>query len=172
MTSRKTAVLALVVACFVYVLEVFLLDGWALSLLSFAVPIGILVSGQGHRSPGVVLKDKRGMLLLGVWVLMLVAVLGSRAVTERLAEAQGREIAEACGRYRQAVGRFPSRLSELAPTYLPTLPNGKWVIGSRWQYWPPKGEKEPYPGLCLHSLSYGGSCFDFPTNTLQDGPSW
>jgi hypothetical protein len=172
MITRRRFAIALVVAVLVFGIEGFVLDGWVLALLSFTVPVALLVSGRGDKSPALVLRDRRGLLLLGLWVTMMTGVLAVGEVNERLAQASAAKIGEACVKHRRAVGEFPAKLTDLVPSYLPTVPHGKWVLGSRWNYFRPKGGGDLYPRLCLASWGYGGGCFDFARNVLREGPSW
>ena len=165
--------MALVVACLLFAIEVFVLDGWVLFLFSFAVPVSILVSGKGNQPVRSVLEDRRGMRLLGAWALAFLAVLGAISANEAVAEMRGREIAKACREYRQQTGRFPSTLSDLVPGYLPAIPRAKFVMGTRWRYRAPNAATELVPQLTLDARTYSGwRSFDFSTDTLQEGPAW
>ena len=165
---------ALAVACSLFFIEVFLLDGWVLFLFSFAVPGAILVSGRGNEPVRSVLEDRRGIRLLAAWALAFILVLGAISADEALAEMRGRQIAGACRKYREEVGRYPSALSDLVPRYLPKIPSAKLVMGTRWRYWVPRPPAtDGTPHLTLDSRIYSAwRSFDFASDTLQAGPAW
>ncbi len=165
---------ALAIGALLFAFEVFVLDGWFLFVLSFAVPLSIVATGKGNQSPRLVLEDKRGLRLVGAWGLMLVLLVSANLANDMLAETQAREIAKACWGYRQQAGRVPPQLSDLVPRYIAAVPHGKLVLGSRWRYRAPSEEGAGrFPRLTLDSRTYsGGRSFDFATDTLQAGPSW
>ena len=173
MITRRSLSVAIPLGCLVFVLEVFVLDGWGLALFSFAVPLSVIISGQGGHSASILIRDKRNLLLLGSWILLFLAIMVARLANDRIAEREGRRSAAACEAYKRSVGRYPAHLADLVPDYLPAVPGGKLAVGSHWEYVPATQQSDRGPRLCLRSFAfYHSSCYDFATKSLKDGPSW
>jgi len=164
----------LAIAGVLFGIELFYFDGVVLYAFSIVIVLPLVTSGKMNKPWRVFLQDKRGLRVLAAWALMFMFLIGAIFLNEARVEAQGRTIAEACWRYRQSASRFPSRLADLVPSYLPAVPRGKWAADSRWEYWPQKtAATDQYPVLVLRSSWYPGfRTFDFTTNTLSSGPSW
>src|ERR1700682_489143 len=80
----------------------------------------------------------------GIYLLAAVAVFGSNALQNRMADRRAIKIGNACLAYHVKHQRYPRRLDELVPTFLPSVPVAKYTLGgNNFFYLSPPAGGEP-----------------------------
>jgi hypothetical protein len=79
------------------------------------------------------------LLRAAVYGVMLAVLFAHSMVEQRIMRSQAEAIVNACHAYSEDYGHLPENLSELIPSYLPTLREELGFISSRtYFYYPPK----------------------------------
>lgn len=122
-------------AAALYILDALLLNQGIVSLIvgTLALAVGLpwcawTVFTDRSRLPA----RARAVILLA---LVPAAVLGTNHLNESLARRRAEGVIAACDRYKARHGRFPEKLSQLVPEFLPKLKRPKLgLFPSRFQY--------------------------------------
>jgi hypothetical protein len=121
-------------ACVLLVLDVVLSGSFLMSYL--ACPIWFLISvvKNAIQRPA----WRLALLRIAVPALTLGLVLGNNALQWKIAEANAERIIKACEEFRTANGKYPSKLDDLVPGYLKSVPRAKYCLCLFWgefHYW-------------------------------------
>ncbi len=72
---------------------------------------------------------ERRLAKAGIYLMAAVAVFGSNALQNRMADRRAIKIGNACLAFRVKYQRYPHRLDELVPEFLPSVPVAKYTLG-------------------------------------------
>ncbi|PIS47025.1 MAG: hypothetical protein COT17_05580 [Elusimicrobia bacterium CG08_land_8_20_14_0_20_51_18] len=126
----RTAGLALAL----FLLDAFMINRGVLSFLTAALASFHVVSG----SIGSLFREKTEPFRPVRSVLFMAAaavVILSNHLNDKMARARAMEIAGACEKFRAAEGRYPGRLEELVPDFLPEIPLAKYtLLNNKFRY--------------------------------------
>jgi hypothetical protein len=149
------------VAILTFFIEAFVLDGW-LPAVSVAVALLFVQLGK-----------PRDNVTLAAPILMLAALFLIRHINDRIATTQGAALGTACESYRAQNGSYPSTLKDLVPSYLQSVPSGRFARNGRWRYTPPS-EFNPTgePLLQIASNPFGRFWWDFKARRLYFGGNY
>ena len=77
----------------------------------------------------------------GIYLIAAVAVFASNTLQNRMADRRAIKIGNACLSFRVKYQRYPRRLDELVPEFLPSVPVPKYTLGADhfFYYSPPSG---------------------------------
>jgi hypothetical protein len=158
---KKTRAILTIVAVLVIIVEATLIDGWILALLLLAVTSLLAVRDYRARRP-----VDRVVTVIGI-VTFVIVVLCNR-VNAYVVQRQGERIYAACEAFKNAEGRYPESIEELVPARLHSIPTGKFVYGSRWEYmYRRDSSASPILWLGLGGLTGDFEYFDFKNGTLK-----
>jgi hypothetical protein len=77
---------------------------------------------------------------IAVPILALALVFGNAAVQSRIATTNADRIIKACEQFTAANGRYPTKLDELLPQYLRSVPRAKYSVAfAEFSYWSLEG---------------------------------
>jgi hypothetical protein len=112
-----------------FAVDAFVLNQGAVALLVILVVLLVLLP----RALWALRKD-RGLYLqrltkAGIYLLACVAVFVANAVQNRMADRRAIELGNACLAYHAKYQRYPNRLDELVPEFLPSVPLAKYSLG-------------------------------------------
>jgi hypothetical protein len=80
----------------------------------------------------------------GIYLVTAVAVFGSNALQNRIADRRAIMIGNACLAFHLKHRRYPDRLDELVPEFLPSVPVAKYTLGGdHFFYFSPPSGLEP-----------------------------
>jgi hypothetical protein len=120
---------SLVGAAAVYTIDAFVLNQGALAVV---VALGFLVALILAVIVGALQRDwkkaRRGIVRGVIFVVAAVAVLGTNALQNWAAHRRAEVVIDACERYRAVNGRYPEKLGDLVPGFLPSEPRAKYVL--------------------------------------------
>ena len=123
-------------ACVLLFLDAVLTGSFVMSYL--ACPIWFLVSvvKNAIQRPG----WRVALLRIAAPAMTLAIVLGNNALQSKIAEANADRIIKACEEFRTANGKHPSKLEELVPEYLKSVPRAKYCLWfGDFSYWNTEG---------------------------------
>lgn len=118
-----------IVAVALYVVDAFVLAQGALAGL---VTMIMLLLGIVHVARGLFADRARiryGLSMIGIYLVMMTAVLVTLRANNQLASRRADEIVVALRAYRAATGDYPARLEDLVPAYLPAVQRAKYTLG-------------------------------------------
>lgn len=125
----------LFVAASIFVLDAFILNqGFvAVILILMALfvffPVALLVRRRDRR------KYRRRLVKIAIYVIAGVAVLGCNEFQNWLADQRAIAIGNACLKFHAKYKRYPDRLDELVPDFLPSVPVAKYTpVGNHFAY--------------------------------------
>ena len=98
---------------------------------------------------------------LGIPALIFGFVLANNAAQARVAEARSHRVVAACEAYRTVNGKFPEKLDDLVPQYMPYVPSARYCPGpwSQFLYF-----NSGSPSLLWYIFPpYGRKIYDFET---------
>ncbi len=95
----------------------------ALGALIGGVPRALLAWRRGNPTT-VRLRAAR----TGIYVAVAVLVLGANFANAQLARRRADTLIAACRQYEARHGRFPNRLDELVPDFIPSVPLAKYTL--------------------------------------------
>jgi hypothetical protein len=107
--------------------------GGGVFMMSMLVcPVWILISllQSAIHPPGF----RLALFRLGVPALILGFVLANNGAQVRVAEARSRRVVAACEAYHTANGKFPEKLDDLVPQYMPYVPSARYCPGPWSQF--------------------------------------
>jgi hypothetical protein len=126
MNQIKPYTKTLCVAASIFVLDAVILNqGFVaviLILLALFVffPFAVLQRKRDRR------KYEQRLVKIAIYVLTGVAVIGSNALQNRIADRRAIAIGNACLAYRAKYHQYPADLKELVPEFLGSVPAAKW----------------------------------------------
>jgi hypothetical protein len=74
------------------------------------------------------------VLRISMPLLTLAIAMSNGNVQWRISDANAERVIKACEAFRVANGRYPSKLDELVPKYLTSIPPAKYCFGGRFWY--------------------------------------
>ncbi len=124
--------------------------------LLVAVVLVVLAFVEG-RSP-----LRHHLQAASVYLCLFVGTMLLLNVNWRLAEHRAAPIIIACKDYRAATGKYPSRLDDLVPRFLPSVPNAKYtLIANKFGY------DADRPSLYFAAMFHGVVFYDFQTDNWR-----
>jgi amino acid transporter len=137
-----------------YLLDAFVLNQGAIALVTAAVVIFVMLP----QALMAAFAKERALLVnkamkAAIYTVMVLAVLGSNHLNNRLAQHRAEALIAACKEYRGKYEKFPDKLEDLVPEFIPNVPLAKFTLlwngfsyvsfegqhGLRWVALPPFG---------------------------------
>jgi hypothetical protein len=108
-------------------LALYVVDALVLSqgVVAFVVGWVMVVFGAIDASRG---RGRKGVITIVAYVVLDVAVFGTIRANNVLARHRAERIVVALDAYKGDHGRYPKRLDELVPAYLPSIPRAKYTL--------------------------------------------
>lgn len=75
-----------------------------------------------------------GLLRVSIPLLTFAITFGNGSLQWKLSDAHAEQVIKACDEFRVANGRYPSKLDDLVPKYLPSVPPAKYCMGGNFCY--------------------------------------
>lgn len=127
---RKT----IITAFLLFVADAFVLNQFTIAIFTIILGFPVLLVKLFKAR-----KDRERMKLLaskaGIYTLMIGLIIGANSLNNMIAEKRAKDIIAACEQFKTKSGRYPEKLSELVPEYLPTIPAAKYsLMGSSFRY--------------------------------------
>jgi hypothetical protein len=125
----KYIIINIFVAIFLYLLDTFYFNQGIFSLL-----LGFLVISVFLILTVIALVRKNKYLVMTriavivIYILMIIAVSGSTRFFNNLALTRAEKLIKACNDYRVKYEKFPDKLEDLAPEFIPSIPSAKPVF--------------------------------------------
>lgn len=117
------------IAIFLYLLDSFYFNQGIISLLTGAVIISVflilMVIALIRKNKNLVMTR---FAVIVIYILMILAVSGSIRFLNNLALTRAEKLIKACNDYRVKYEKFPDKLEELVPSFIPSIPSAKPVF--------------------------------------------
>ena len=111
---RKT----IITAFLLFVVDAFVLNQFTIAVFTVLVGVPVLLFKLFKAR-----EDKERLKLLmskaGIYAVMVALIIGANAVNNMVAEGRAKDIIAACEQFKAKSGRYPEKLSELVPDFLP-----------------------------------------------------
>jgi len=132
------------VAVALFVLDAFVLNQGFVAFCLILVTVFVFLP----RALWVRRRDRRlyelRLAKAGIYLMTAIAVFGSNALQNRIADRRAILIGNACLAFHLKHQRYPLRLDELVPEFLPSVPIAKYTIGAdHFSYFNPLSGGEP-----------------------------
>lgn len=124
-----------VAAALVYALDVWVVG---MGMFSFLVALVVGVTIALSRLPaGDAAAFRTKLWKLGVWCLVPGVMYGTMVVQTHVAQSRADRVVSAIEGFHAKEGRYPARLAELVPGYLPSIPRAHpRVVFDEYHYYP------------------------------------
>jgi hypothetical protein len=114
-------------------------------------------------------KDRERIKLLaskaGIYAIMIALIIGANSLNNMIAEKRAKDIIAACEQFKTKNGRYPDKLSELVPEYLPAIPAAKYsLMGSSFRYF---GRQDSHTLMYEAIPPYGRKYYVLEKKTLE-----
>jgi hypothetical protein len=136
---------AVLCAAGLYVVDAFMLNQGFISILVIVLALLYFVP----RALWVLRKDRglasQHLAKVGILLLSGLAVFGTNYWQNCMADHKAIEVGDACIAYRAKYNRYPERLADLVPEFMPSVPPAKYTLGGndRFMYFRPLLGAEP-----------------------------
>ena len=104
-------------------------------------------------------KDRRSLIVASIYILAGVSCLTAIQINWRVAEARSKPVIAACKQFQQKHQRYPEKLNELVPEFLPAIPNAGYTLISRRFFY---SSSRPVLGFAV--MFHGVAWYYFQTN--------
>jgi hypothetical protein len=74
------------------------------------------------------------VLRISMPILTLAIAMANAEVQWKLSDANAERVIKACDEFHNASGRYPQKLEELVPDYLPSVPRAKYCLAGKFWY--------------------------------------
>lgn len=130
MKLRKT----IITAFLLFIADAFVLNQFTIAVFTIILGVPVLFVKLFKAR-----KDSERLKLLmsnaGIYAVMVALIIGANAVNNMVAEGRAKDIIAACEQFKAKSGRYPEKLSELVPDFLPAIPAAKYSLtGSAFRY--------------------------------------
>jgi len=106
-------------------------DGYVLSqgVLISIVAVWQVVSGLANVASSKTSETRKLVLArMGIFVFAAVAVFSFNAFNKKIAQSRAEQLVTAIKAYRQAENKYPDKLKDLVPEYIPKVPLAKYSM--------------------------------------------
>jgi hypothetical protein len=104
-------------------------------------------------------KDRRKLIVASIYILAGVSCLAAIQINWRVAEVRSKPVIAACKQFHQKHQRYPEKLNELVPEFLPAIPHAGYTLISRRFFY---SSSRPVLGFAV--MFHGVASYDFQTN--------
>ncbi len=127
---RKT----IITAFLLFIADAFILHQFTIAVFTIILGVPALLVKLFKAG-----KDRERLKLLvskaGIYAIMIILIIGANALNNTIAESRAKDIIAACEQFKAKRGRYPEKLTELVPDYLPAVPSAKYsLMGSSFRY--------------------------------------
>ena len=127
---RKT----IITAFLLFAVDAFVLNQFAIAVFTIILGVPVLLVKLFKAGKD---RERVGLLLTkaGIYAIMIILIIGTNALNNMIAESRAKDIIAACEQFKAKNGRYPDKLTELVPDYLPAIPAAKYsVMGAPFRY--------------------------------------
>ncbi len=134
------------IACgILYLVDAFVLSQGIFSVvIAVCAVIALVVGGAWElvrrRPPDWTLRAKK----TAIYIAMAVCVVGTIALQNHMAERRTLRLADACTAYKAKHQKYPERLSQLVPEFMPSIPPAKYTLMVSWAGFYYSGGSSPF----------------------------
>ncbi len=121
---RKTLITAVVL----YILDALFFNQGVIALITLLIVVIVLLPKAFLSFKNKPLF-KYKLLKAAVYFIMAVAVIGSNQINNKIAKYRAEKLIEACNQYHRTYNRYPDRLDDLIPDFIPKVPSAKLTFG-------------------------------------------
>jgi hypothetical protein len=127
----KYILINLFVVFFIYLLDTFVFNQGIISILISLVIVSVFfiltVIALIRKNKGLVMFR---LTVIIIYILMVLAVSGSLKFMNNLALSRAERLIKACNDYKVKYHKFPDRLEDLVPEFMPNIPPAKNILQS------------------------------------------
>jgi hypothetical protein len=143
-STRSALTKTACVAVALFILDAFVLNQGIVALCLILVTVSVFLPRAVWVRRGDRHLYGRRLAKAGIYVVGAVAIFGSNALQNRMADRRAIKIGNACLAFRVRHQRYPHSLEELVPEFLPSVPVAKYTLGGdHFSYFNPPSGREP-----------------------------
>lgn len=151
---RKT----LIIAVILYILDALIFNQGAIALITILIVVIIFLPKAFFSFKHKPLF-KYKLIKAAIYFIMAVAVVGSNHINNKIAKHRADKLIEACVQYQNKYHRYPSKLEELVPEFIPNVPSAKLTFGfNKFKY---ISSDKHHSLMYVHFAPFARTYYDF-----------